>query len=444
MKLPTFRRISVVLFSETRVYATTLASEMMLFVLQLLAYHFAGHLGPQAFSEYVLSRRGMYALTTIVMLGASIAVPRYMALALADHDRKQAARYYGAGLAIAFGFCAALSTIMMVFRRQAAFAALGDSSYSGLVLVTCYMLFGMVLHTMIFSYYRGCFKINTANVLQVFNVGIAPIAVFWFSKDVHRILWLLGTWWIVVSVVVSLVGTPLAEMVTFKRADLRTVLKFGWTRMPGDIIHTCLISAPTLIVARLSGVQDAGQVGFAVMCIVLIVRAFIPIASVMLPKVSGMLGKGAYKEIRRHVVAIALATLGLSCAATALMEVIAPVAIRIYLGPGYSHTSYFLRLAVIGAPGYCMFTVLRSFIDSYHLKAYNTKNLAIAAAVYVVFSGSAIYLRHGSGSVLLGLSVALTVLGIMTVLESWWTLRLMARDHLVQPKMSEIAASAAN
>lgn len=421
-------RIFSLLVSETRVYGSTVLSEGSLFVLQLLAYRFAGRLGAEGFSEYVLSRRAMYTLQTVVMVGTYVAVPRFIALSLAEQNKERAARFYGAGFSISIGFSLLCCLLMSVFSRQTAYLALGDASYSGLVLVTCWTLMGIVLHTVLYSYFRGMFRMNAANALQVLNIGVIPIAVFYMSHNVHGILWALGAIWVAISLAVTVFATPLREMWTFTWNEVSTLFRYGWTRLPGDVINSVLLSAPPLLAARLDGVKEAGPVGFAVMCIVLISRCFNPIATVMLPKVSRMLGEGEFHQIRRHVLVVSAATFAIAFGAAALLELLAPLAIRVYLGAGFVSTSYYLRLAVLGAPGYCMYNVLRSFIDSYHVKAYNTRNLVVSGIIFVVLSVVAIYTKHGSSGILIALSVAYTVLGLLTVWNSWTTLKLLMQS----------------
>src|SRR5712692_7974903 len=80
-------------------YAPTFATEFALMACQMFAFKLAAHLfGKQGFSEYALVRRVISTVYPICLLGLSVALPRYIAMASKSGDPGLDKRFYGATL----------------------------------------------------------------------------------------------------------------------------------------------------------------------------------------------------------------------------------------------------------------------------------------------------------------------------------------------------------
>jgi O-antigen/teichoic acid export membrane protein len=180
-----------------------------------------------------------------------------------------------------------------------------------------------------------------------------------------------------------------------------------------------LFGLPAFVVAHRAGVQEAGYVAFSISVLTLVGAVFAPVGLILLPKASRLIARGASEEVERHISLVLRLSLIVSIFLTISVEVFSGQLVRAYLGSGFSEISTVVRVAMLGAVPYAVYTVLRSAIDARHVEAINTKNSWIALALFIVCS-TFLLLIHDNSIVrlILPLPVSLLVLGILTWLDT--------------------------
>jgi O-antigen/teichoic acid export membrane protein len=373
--------------SHVREYGGTFATEFAVLACQLLVYKLAAHfLGKVGFAEYAVARRTISLIYPVPLLGVAVALPRYVAHAIGGGNWTRRGRYFGAAVwCMGFGVLAS-ALLMNSFPGMFAYIFFAGRGYANLVLPLSILLIGLVLHVLVYSYFRGCQAMRQANVLQLVNIGVVPLAAFLiFNGSLRSVLATLGVLTTLVAGI-ALAFTPIRNITENVFPEAKELLRYGVQRVPGDFVHMALFTLPVTFVAHFRGVQEAGYVAFGVSVLNMIGSMFSPLGLVLLPKASRMLAGGDLEELREHVAQIVKVTALISLSVALMLELSAGQLIRLYLGPNFSEAAVFLRIMILAAVPYSLYCVLRNLVDAFHENAVNARNLVVAFAAFLTLS----------------------------------------------------------
>jgi O-antigen/teichoic acid export membrane protein len=400
--------------SAVRNYGATFATEFSVMVAQVLLYKFAAAwLGQTGFSEYAVARRVLAFLQPITMLGLSVGLPRYIALADGRGEPERSSQYFYAAVLGVGGFTTILVSALLVWPGWFSFVFFGSSEDRYLLPPMVLMLLGMSLHAIVYAFFRGKMAVRHANALQFINNGVIPLLIFaLFHKDVASLLRYLGLAWIgTTGTILGISSLKPGRVGRLKGSG--ELLGYGLRRLPGDFAMTAVLALPAIFTAHVAGMREAGFVAFGLAIVNMISAVFAPVGIVLLPKVSRAIGAGDFQEVHREIVLIRRMTLLLAGAMVILVELSGGALVRLYLGPGYSPAAPIIKVLVLGALPLAFFSALRSAIDAYHHRAINALNLI--ASLVLFLAGSSIAFVSGTfSSVLWAFAAALTLLALLT------------------------------
>lgn len=411
------------ILTQGREYGATYLTEFAVVLAQLLTYKLAARqLGTEGFAEYAIARRTISFIYPLALLGLTLALPRYIGYTKGDPNRSSV-RYFGAALWCVVCVLALGAGLMTLFQKQFASLFFGSKNYIHLVLPLGLIMAGLMLHSIVYSHFRGHLALKQANLLQFLNLAIVPVIAFSkFGTGVRSLLLALG----VLTATVAGIGflfTPWREALALRSwREAKELLQYGLQRIPGGFALLALLALPATFAVHLRGVQEAGYVAFGTSVLTMSGSAFTPIGLILLPKASQMLANGAQEELRQHVIRILKLTVIVSLGITLGFEVLARTLVRLYLGSDFSSIVIILRILSLGIFPYALFYVLRGLIDAYHIKAVNTFTCAISFAIFL--TGCVPALFHPSAAAIpLALLVSLWLLGLLTMREARCILR---------------------
>jgi O-antigen/teichoic acid export membrane protein len=415
-----FRWVSDATWVQIKEYAPTFLTEFAVIGSQIVVYKLAAHfLGKEGFSEYAVARRAISTIYPVALLGFGVGLPRYIAISTKADVAGRRDRFFGATLWCVGVAATILITLINLMPSSFAYIVYGNASYKALAFPVSLIIGGLIFHAVVYSYFRGHMLMARANVLQFVNLAVVPLLGFYaVSHDVGAVLRRIG----LLSIFVSFLGfllTPWQKMTANSLAEAKMLLRYGVPRVAGDFALVALLGFPTFMVAHKFGVQGAGYVAFGVSLLGMIAAVFAPIGLVLLPKASGLIARGASEELRSHLSIVFQLSLVVSAFLTILVEMSAGPLVRVYLGRDFSEISTMLRIIMLGAVPYAVYTALRSAIDARHFKAINTKNCVIALVIFASCSALLSAVHHSTpATLILPLPLSLLVLGTLTWSEA--------------------------
>ena len=410
--------------SHVREYGGTFATEFTVLACQLLTYKLAAHyLGTTGFAEYAVSRRTISILYPIVLLGLGVGLPRYVAIAAGRGDQESQARYLGATL-----WCVGLSAVVCVvilnaFPGGLAYLFFGSREYASLLFPMSLVVAGTSLHAIAYSYFRGLLNMRVANLLQFVNFGLMPLMVFLlYNRSVQSVLTALG----ILSIGVAgaaLAFTPWRAAAKNNRKQAKELLRFGIQRVPGDFILMALFALPATFVAHKSGIRAAGFVAFGISMLNVIGSFFSPFGLILLPKAGTLLAAGRNGELRRQVWLLTRITLVVSAVLAVGMAIGAETLMRVYLGPDFTEGARTLRLLLLAAVPYSLYTVVRNVIDAFHELGVTTMILAAGFGVFCLGASGEFAWQDKLHVVLLSFLMGVVTLWLLASAETLRILR---------------------
>ena len=406
-----------------REYLPTFVTEFTLLLSQVLAFKLAAHyLGKTGFAEFALVRRLVALIAPIPLLGIGVALPRFIGQCNGNKDNAAVSKYYVASVTSVGFACLVCVFLMGILKVQFAFLFFGNRRYSHCVLPLALMIIGLSLHTVACGYFRGNLKMHCANLLQFFNLALAPLLVFVFAhRSLDEILVLTGTIWTITSclAIAATIQTPLSG----SSGEARDLLCYGIQRIPGDFTLVALFTLPVTVVAHVQGTNEAGYLSFAISVLSMICAVFQPVGLVLLPKATYMLAEGAHRELRSHVSQLVKISVFTSLVLALFVGVFANQLIQIYLGHGFDQLAGLVRIVVIGTVPYSAYLVLRNVIDAFHKNGVTALILLFGLALFGLVVICSAYAEISSSLVV---TAFLGSLGIVAVLSAFEYRRILA------------------
>jgi len=398
-------------------YILTFITEFTILGSNLFAYRLAANiLGKEGFSEYALVRRTISFLLPALILGMGVAIPRYIGYSYSNF--KKANTYFIAGFVILFFVILTFSLLINLFQKNVAFLFFGDSKYYYLIFPIDIMLIGLIFHSLCYGYFRGNLSMIKANFLQLINMGIVPLLVFFLKDNLKEIILLNGLIIILVSFIFL---TSIVKNITFERNETYTNLKelmaYGIQRVPGDFGLSGLSSLPATFTSHISGITIAGYVAFGTSLLSMVGSVFAPLGLILLPKASQLVANNDFKTLKYYILKILKVTFFLTILGVVFFEIFADKIIALYLGNFPSDLVIITRLIIIASLGYTIYVAMRSIIDAYYVKAINTRNIFISLMFFLTVSFGTILVKKSYILLLANLVLSIILLGILTLTE---------------------------
>lgn len=381
-------------------------------------------MGARSLSEYLLLRRVLGWSVAAVLLGLATGLPHYVARCAGQAERSEPA-YFLAALVCLVPAGAVVGCVLFTHSALLARWLFGSSSEAGLVVALAIMLFGFCIHRAVCGYYRGLLAMARANLLELCNAAIVPLAVVAALAHTMSVAWMMGIVGAVMVVSATLFALPVLGRLRGGpplrlRARCGQLLRYGLSRVPGEFGAAALIAIGPMFAVHFVRIASISSLLLGINILVVIGYASGPLGIVLLSKLSMMLGMNQHDAVQARLRLLLVAVIELSAFACIQLTIFADVLVRAWVGPGFLAHIGVIRTVLLAIPPYLFFTTLRSTIDAATVKPWNTVNVLITLAIYVAllvgwlkfFPGRS--LLAGIAGSLLASEVLLAVLTVRT------------------------------
>jgi O-antigen/teichoic acid export membrane protein len=374
------------------------------------------------FSEYTLIRRSISFLQPLLMIGLGVAIPRYVSL---EPGRSS---LLPSGLIWMSLSILVICSSLWLGRFYASYLFFGSENYHRYILPIAVMLSLYGLHAVIYGFLRGMFKVFQANFVQLVNVGIIPTVSVYFTKNVNDLLF-----WNIALLTGSLLLFISFHIIRMKIrftkvqfvADSKLLLVYGLPRVLGDFALLGLLTIPTFLILNLEkNVLLGGDVAYSLTLLNLAGAAFGPLGLILLPEIVSAMRVGNLIFIRRRFFVFTLVCLGLTFLGVLIFYLFSDSILGVLLGKEYRYSIIpTSKIILLASFGYCLYIVLRSFLDALKVKASNSINLLICLAVYGMLIGIGKYWDLDFNFYLFSFVGIMTLLGLLTFIESYQSIK---------------------
>ncbi len=289
---PIFKTVSLTLVAEIAVI-------MSIFIVYRLV---AERFGPQGLGEYSLIKRVASLLQPLFLLGVGTGLPRFIAMA---QSAEQRGAYIKVGASIVIIFTSFLLTGVNLFDGYFSVIFFGSSSYKGLVIPFSLFSIGLVLTSLVYSYFQGRLLSLYFNLIRVLNLAVIPIVIMILLKNsgIWEIILINGIAISAISIIFSLF---FIKEVIFKinkklfRGSLIELFSYSLPRLLTSVIYIALISLGPIFAVHFASMQEAGFLSVSQNLLSVTVVVITPLSLVLLPKISNLIVQKRESEIMEN------------------------------------------------------------------------------------------------------------------------------------------------
>jgi O-antigen/teichoic acid export membrane protein len=397
-----------------RDYLVTAAAHWLTLASGLLLFHLvARRAGVAGFAYYQVARGAVSTVQPLALVGLVSALHRYLPRA---GRRIRVLARQSFLLEIVLLNVVGLATVALADDVGRLFGIGGAPEVQAAVVLTA----GVCLCTVAMAALRGCGQVGLSILTSLLGFGVLPLLAFAVTSRMSAFLTLQGVAMAALACWgIAEAGPRRAERRATPRPapPLRTLLRYGLRRTPGDVALPGLFAFPTLFVAGTShSTAEAGYIGFATSAITLICAVFLMLNPVLLPRLSGhaheaeAAGRTFGAELAHGLRLLPFAAAGVAALASAVLLVVATPVVHWFLGAEFAGADKVIRFGAPVSIPLAVFYAARPTIDALREAPVTAVLLVVSLAVEVVATCAAALALPAWQAALAGFGAAAVVL----------------------------------
>jgi O-antigen/teichoic acid export membrane protein len=385
-----------------------------LIIYRIIAIRF----GDAGVSEYALTRRIVSFIQLPLGLGLLVTLSRKISSSRYGSTEVSETTYSLAALVLLLLETAILFVGLFSKPAFMSYLFFGSRDYEAVILMISPMFLAWVLHIVCYAQFHGRNSLRLASSLQLFNLGVIPVAMTIVAPTVSAAFLWTGVAISITCIVVTCwqfrrYWNGLGRLASAGRE----LVRFGLPRVPGDVALAALMLLPATLAAHERDVKYGGLVAFSVTLLTLAQTMTIPISTMLLPKATELLNFGMIIELRTKVLRLLLVGIGMTGLGLIGFYLWTDLALRICLGEYAIELPRLARVVMLGAIPLNAYTCLRSVADAGNDRAVNARSCCIALMSFFLVWPIARLLWDAGLSAPIALVVALSVLAGLTAWE---------------------------
>jgi O-antigen/teichoic acid export membrane protein len=345
--------------------------------------------GATLLGEYLLIRRMASWLQAGVQLPSGVALPRYVAASLDDPESPKVT-YFVAALGSACGIGLLICLVLAVWRIRISQLFFGSTRLDHLVFPLSLLLLGLAVHGVVFGYLQGILAMGRASMLQTCNLVMIPILTTVLFRPLHSIALIVDAMGVLMIACAVLFALPILPKsgLSLSTGKLKKhsseLLSYGFARVSGDFGLQAILSLPAVIAAHYFPMSSVALLLLAGSFLGVVSAATLPLGMVMLSRVSRSMAQMRISQLQTQISYFVSALVELSLFIGLQLIVFCDVIVRAWVGSSFLEGIRVIQTVILGVPFYFVYAGLRNIIDAARVKAYNTKNVHIAAGAFLL------------------------------------------------------------
>lgn len=379
--------------------------------------------GSEGFASFSLIKRTSSFIVFPLLIGAGIGVPRFISF-LKEKVAQRSIEIFLSGL-IMFLMSYLLILIIILLFPEVITKSFEETDFSKnkIIFVFLIFIFSQGLYILLFSYYRGKLQFQYSTLLNILVMSFFPVLLIFFSSNILNYFIQLG----VISLIIICLNIGykiFKNKINLKniKKDKKSLLQFGFPRVPGEIALYALDFIPVYLVSVYVGLNESGYVSMTLLFFKMSVMIFELVGSIILPYFGKMyVNRGSLFFINR-----VNKLLKLGFVAGILISVLFYFSISYviqYLFPSQVSAIKATQMLFFAFPFFIIYILLRNILDIVRTKAYNSINLAVASVIQIIIILIGFYYKNSTIYYNFALLIPYFILGLLTYI-TWVKLRL--------------------
>ncbi len=329
-------------------------------------------------ADYSLAKRNITYLYTFFLLGLGVTVPKYIANKIAENSGQENDVFFAASL-ILLSVIFTYTTFFLLFSESVSYMLFGDKHFTNYIPPILFSITALLLHALVYAYYRGYMHFNIANLLQLSNLGFIPLFAIFLAKKVQEIFLFSGimTLLLTIPILLYLWSKSLSDI---RKATLflPQLLKYSLNRLPADFGMASLLALPSIIAVHTIDSLNAGYIAFSISLLSISGHLVAPFGTIMLPKISYLLGNNDLYSSKAYAKKLLSISLFVGLSGLLIYQIFTKEILMFYLGNVSDDLISTSRKIMVAVVFYPVFVTMRSIVDAYYAQAYNTYSILLS------------------------------------------------------------------
>lgn len=368
-----------------------LALVSLLISFKLVSYYFS----EEGFLLYSTTRRNLALIVMTISLGLSISLIKCVSSS-SDGASSEKKQYLTVAIMIFLLTYLIVFIFVFVARLQLSQFFYADYEHTSIVLSLYIGVGGLLIHGLVYSYFRGRLYVKNANIIDIANHALVPIIGIMLAKNINEVFVITGVLQFVLSFII--IGVILyksnikLDLYRMTKKGIK-LLKIGIVRVPAEAGMVALLSFSAVFVTHFYGLKVSGYFSFSLTLVTTISYLFLPLGIVLLPRIL-QLRRTKTREYIINIINITIATVVVGgMVIVILLNQFMSILLEFLSVDINRSTLSLISLTIISSIGYSTYSVLKNIIDALYIKGINSINVFYTI---IVFSALLIYLLISS------------------------------------------------
>ncbi|CAN5545646.1 hypothetical protein BH10BAC1_BH10BAC1_14470 [soil metagenome] len=364
------------------------------------------------FAEFSINKRLVGFLMPLMMMGMGVSLPKFLPV---ESNEKQLQIHYSALIIVTSFFLLSLALFFLMSNILSKLA-FGDYNHEKIFLASLIYIYSLMLHGVIYNFFRGKFNFVISSLLQLINLGILPLIAYFFAKNIFQYFVILSSSTILLLVLVNILFIPLVKIAIVDYvATIRRIVQYGIKRMPGDVVLGLFLAIPAFIGTNYFSINVGGNIAFCLSLFNIVIALMSPVNIILLPKASKIVHEKNFVLLKDISTKLLFVSFGIGIITLVIVYLFGENILILFNVKNHIETTGFLNIIFLGIIGFSVFSVIRSVIDAFYEKARVTSIIIISFLFFLAYIGIVKYFGLFSiNNILLAFTISINVLGLLT------------------------------
>ncbi|TCD02747.1 lipopolysaccharide biosynthesis protein [Pedobacter psychroterrae] len=369
----------------------------------------------EGFAIYNLVKRVSSFIVFPLLVGAGIAIPRYISFLKGKKVIDDSYEYLLSAIVIFCGTFGLFSLITLFFPGVLLKAFEDGPIDEGKILLSILLfIFSQGLYVLLSAYYRGRIQFGPMSLLNIAVMSILPLVFLYVGADVfgYFTYYSLTTLALLITLLVLLWFRSQVSVSRIRYKSYR-LFKFGYPRIVAELGLFALEFMPVFMISLFVGLTESGYMSMTFILLKLGSMFYELVGSLILPYFGKLFKSQPPKVFVSRVDQLLIGGLITSICLTIGFYFFIPVAIEIFF-PSLSKAISPSQMVYMAFPVYSLYLLLRNILDIMVDKAYNSINLSIVFVIQLLLLSIGFYFENAIFYSILSLVIPYIVLGLLT------------------------------
>ena len=381
------------------------------------------------FGQYNVIKRSVQVLSSIMLAGVGIALPRYIPLYKNNTPPRKIKPLLSASLIYVLAISLIVLLSCIIFSDQLHSIIIGNDKNLELYYIALAYAFILTLAQFSYAYYRGIgnFKMYNGAQLIIQIVLVVPLIVLPILTTTKIFLY----WGIItLTLIVFYLGKIIYEnsLLSFNKkdysatkSDLGTVVKYSSSRLIADFFLFSLSAFPLIYISNSVGLQYTAFFSVGITFVTMATPFFSFMGIILLPYVSKAIVRYELKETQVFIRKLAIIYYAAAIAVTIILYIFIQPLTTLFFTSSYIVASDVSRIMILSIIPQSIYLLYRNPIDAISVVPYNIVILGVCLASIVI--------SFALSSTLTQFAFAYLAVSILQGLLSWLTWHKLSNNY---------------